>query len=128
MPRVDPPRSSSSARSPNNVDELLATWQSAGTRRRLEAALTQAELAGDTDGALAVRHAIAQLPEVSALDALRANAALVDQLTTQRWVAMKIARDEGASWEQIGQALGVSRQSAWEFLRRKLAEHPAPSL
>ena len=109
------------------MDELVAIWQSAGARRRLEASLTRAEQAGDAEGVLAARQAMAQLPEVSALDALRANAALVDQLTSQRWVAMKIARDEGASWEQIGQALGVSRQSAWEFLRRKLAEHPHPS-
>ena len=56
------------------------------------------------------------------LDALRANANLVTSLTDQRWLVMHRARQAGASWEQIGTALGVSRQSAWEFLRRKLAE------
>jgi len=56
------------------------------------------------------------------LDALRANANLVATLTEQRWLVMHRARQAGASWEQIGTALGVSRQSAWEFLRRKLAE------
>jgi Homeodomain-like domain len=56
------------------------------------------------------------------LDALRANANLVTSLTDQRWLVMRRARQAGASWEQIGTALGVSRQSAWEFLRRKLAE------
>jgi hypothetical protein len=57
------------------------------------------------------------------LDALRANANLVTSLTDQRWLVMHRARQAGASWEQIGTALGISRQSAWEFLRRKLAEH-----
>jgi hypothetical protein len=56
------------------------------------------------------------------LDALQANANVVTSLTDQRWLVMHRARQAGASWEQIGAALGVSRQSAWEFLRRKLAE------
>lgn len=105
------------------MDELLATWQAAGTRRRLERARAQAEADGDPRAAQAAQRALAELPEVSPLDALRANAELVDALTSQRWIAMKAAREQGASWEQIGQALGVSRQSAWEFLRRKLVEH-----
>ena len=28
--------------------------------------------------------------------------------------AVALARDQGASWDQIGKALGVSRQAAWE--------------
>jgi hypothetical protein len=28
--------------------------------------------------------------------------------------AVKVARRQGASWQAIGEALGVSRQSAWE--------------
>ena len=56
----------------------------------------------------------------AALDALSANAALVARLNSERWLVMRAARDAGASWDQIGAALGTSRQSAWEFLRRKL--------
>jgi DNA-directed RNA polymerase specialized sigma24 family protein len=28
--------------------------------------------------------------------------------------AVKLARQQGRTWEEIGKALGVSRQSAWE--------------
>lgn len=28
--------------------------------------------------------------------------------------AVRLARKQGATWEEIGKALGVSRQSAWE--------------
>lgn len=56
------------------------------------------------------------------LEALRANAVLVDDLTGQRWLVMRAARTAGASWEQLGSALGMSRQSAWEFLKRRLAD------
>jgi len=58
----------------------------------------------------------------AALDALSANATLVARLNTERWLVMRAARDAGSSWDQIGTALGTSRQSAWEFLRRKLED------
>lgn len=58
------------------------------------------------------------------LEALRANADLVAALTQERWLVMQRARQAGASWEQIGDVLGVSRQSAWEFLKRKLEASP----
>jgi hypothetical protein len=57
-------------------------------------------------------------PEVTALEALRANAELAGRLGQQRWIAMKDAQEQGASLEQIGSALGVTRQSAWEFMQR----------
>ena len=31
---------------------------------------------------------------------------------------VEAARQAGASWEQIGDALGMSRQSAWEYYSR----------
>jgi hypothetical protein len=89
--------------------ELLEIWELYLKRRRLEAE-------GDAD-------ALAALPGVSALDGLRANADLVSRLTVQRWIAMKDAQAEGASLEQIGNELGVTRQSAWEFMQRRIAEH-----
>ncbi|MEQ4566464.1 helix-turn-helix domain-containing protein [Paenarthrobacter sp. CAP02] len=57
--------------------------------------------------------------EVSALEALRVNARAVDRLTAKRWYVMKAAREAGATWSQIGQALGVTRQAAYDFYRRK---------
>jgi hypothetical protein len=94
------------------MHELLEIWELYLRRRRLEAA-------GD-DAALAA------LPEVSALDGLRANADLVSRLSVQRWIAMKDAQDQGASLEQIGSELGVTRQSAWEFMQRRTAEREDP--
>ena len=39
------------------------------------------------------------------------------------------ARAAGASWEQVGEALGMSRQSAWEYFsaetRKRLAANAA---
>jgi hypothetical protein len=105
---------------------LLASWTAASSRQVWQRARARAEEAGDTTAARAADRALAKLPEVTALDALRANAELIARLTADRWVAMRAARDEGASWEQIGQALGISRQSAWEFVQRKAAEHGRP--
>ena len=90
------------------MKELLEIWELYLERRRLEA---------EGDAA-----ALARLPEVTALDGLRANADLVSRLTVQRWIAMKDAQEQGASLEQIGNELGVTRQAAWEFMQRRMAE------
>jgi hypothetical protein len=105
-----------------DLDQLLSTWKLYLSRRGWERARADAEARGDGAGVAAAEHALADLPPVAALDALRANAELVGMLSAQRWIAMKAAREQGATLEQIGQVLGVSRQSAWEFLHRKIAE------
>ena len=47
------------------------------------------------------------------------------ELEAVRRSKVEAVRDAGASWEQIGESLGVSRQSAWEhyssLVRSKLA-------
>ena len=47
------------------------------------------------------------------------------ELDAIRRAKVEAARAAGASWEQVGEALGVSRQSAWEYyssaVRSKLA-------
>ena len=35
------------------------------------------------------------------------------------------ARVEGVSWEQVGEALGMSRQSAWEYFSAETRERLA---
>jgi len=37
------------------------------------------------------------------------------ELEALRRAKVEAARASGASWEQVGEALGVSRQSAWEY-------------
>ncbi|MFE3654100.1 hypothetical protein ACFXO2_41090 [Streptomyces sp. NPDC059152] len=62
---------------------------------------------------------------VSALEALAATRLLAESMTASRgWITGE-ARREGASWTEIGQALGMTRQSAWEFFKRH-AERPTP--
>jgi hypothetical protein len=104
------------------MTELLEVWELYLERRKLQTARDEADAAGDAAAVRKADDALAALPEVTALDGLRANADLVSRLTVQRWIAMKDAQDAGASLEQIGNELGVTRQSAWEFMQRKLAE------
>lgn len=49
------------------------------------------------------------------LDALRAIARCESELDQIRCDRVKLARDQGSTWEQVAEALGVSRQSAWEY-------------
>lgn len=51
------------------------------------------------------------LPGATELDALRASRRVVEVLTG-RWHMIRRAREEGASWSDIGQALGMTRQGA----------------
>ena len=48
---------------------------------------------------------LAQLPRM---------AAVAIQLDDQLHLWVRRARDRGVSWSRVGQALGISRQSAWE--------------
>lgn len=54
------------------------------------------------------------------LVALHANREAVLLLTTQRYLAVAGARAAGATWTQVGEALGVTRQSVHEAYRRTL--------
>lgn len=66
---------------------------------------------------------------VEPLDALREVSRSEIELDELRWAQIAAARDTGASWAAIGEALGVSRQSAWEYFTRRasaaLAENVA---
>jgi hypothetical protein len=105
-----------------DLDRLFEEWKRYLSRRGWEQARAAAEAKGDTAGVAAADQALGDLHAISALDALRANAELVSMLSVQRWIAMKEAREQGATLEEIGKALGVSRQSAWEVFQRKIAE------
>jgi S1 RNA binding domain len=101
----------------------LAIWRLFLERIRWQAKLDEARESDDGAATREAEDALSALPEVSALDALRANADLIRRLSMQRWIGMKVARDEGANMEEIGAELRVSRQAAWEFLKRKIEEH-----
>ena len=44
------------------------------------------------------------------------------ELDELRRETVRSARSDGASWEQIAQALGVSRQAAWEAFNRPVRD------
>jgi len=48
------------------------------------------------------------------LDALRALSEGEEEIERLRREQVIAARKAGASWEQVGEALGMTRQSAWE--------------
>jgi hypothetical protein len=102
-----------------DVPDLIRIWEdfNSGETWREVAAKNR----GNGHAETAAR-ALAQLPEVTALDALRANTRAVDLLTGRRWYVMKSAREAGATWAQIGEALGMTKQAAHDFYRRKIEE------
>lgn len=58
----------------------------------------------------------------SALELLALSEVLVRKAGYGRQLTVRSARAAGASWAQIGQALGVSKQSAWEGHQRWIDE------
>ncbi|MBT8163770.1 MULTISPECIES: hypothetical protein [Arthrobacter] len=72
-------------------------------------------------------HFLAEVSEIAALEALRANAKAVELLTARRWYVIKSAREAGATWAQIGDALGITKQAAHDFYSRKIEELEKPN-
>jgi len=109
---------------PPDERESFETWNQFHEGRMWEKARKQLRAQGDDPEQLLrlVADAAARAPAVSALEALAANARLVDLLTSRRWYVMQAARDDGAEWAEVGAALGVSKQAAWEFYKRKIEE------
>jgi hypothetical protein len=52
------------------------------------------------------------------LEALRELTRVDSELEELQRDRVEAARQKGATWEQIGEALGMSRQAAWEFYTR----------
>ena len=101
---------------PDVGDELglRQVWDAYASR-----AVWQQVLERGGDRAVAQR-ALGQLPVVLALEALEANREMVELLTNRRWYVMREAREAGASWPQIGAALGMSKQGAQDWYRRRI--------
>lgn len=97
--------------------ELYRLWETYGARMAWTHALERGANADIVAGV------IAELPDVTAVDALEANRRLIDLLTGQRWFVMRDAREAGATWDEIGTALGMSRQGAYDWYRRAIAAH-----
>jgi hypothetical protein len=59
--------------------------------------------------------------EVDPLTALGAARELKEQLSLWEAHLARAALADGATWDTIGSALGISRQAAWERLRPRIA-------
>ncbi|MGN7251445.1 MULTISPECIES: hypothetical protein [unclassified Arthrobacter] len=106
------------ALSSGDIHELLKVWEdfnSGETWREVSAT-------GSDQAREAAAQFLAGVREVAALEALRANAKAVELLTARRWYVIKSAREAGARWAQIGEALGITKQAAHDFYRRKIEE------
>ena len=100
----------------SRVSDVGLVWGSALTSALCQGTITSMSLiAADS------------LP-VEPLDVLREVARSEAQLDELRWKQIAAARDAGASWAAIGEALGVSRQSAWEYFTRRVTTELAANV
>jgi hypothetical protein len=103
-----------------DADKLLITWEVYEQRALWQSELARAEAEGNGQHAEVARVAMAQLREVEPLEALHANGELVHLLVGRRWPAILDAREQGASWAEVGEVLGLPAAAAWEAYRRAI--------
>lgn len=106
-----------SRRVPPFEGEFLDAWEALFRREMWERVLEEATADNDPRRAAIARRELDDVRTITALDALRANKRLTDLLIIRRWAVIRWARMDGASWEHIGRALGISKQGAHQFWR-----------
>lgn len=106
-----------------DVDELLRAgtpddwWRIVVTYRSISTWQQVSAKTGDTD---VTGVALAKLPAVTALQALAAKQQFSEWLTGARWIDMRDAREQGASWTEIGASVGQSRQAVRQWYLRAI--------
>jgi hypothetical protein len=98
--------------------ECWQRWNTVGSRLLWQGVLAKA---ADERGRRVARQTLAEFPPVTAVEALAANAQLVTLLTGRRWYVMQAAREEGATWDAIGTALGMTGEAAQASYREQIA-------
>ncbi|NKY88906.1 hypothetical protein [Nocardia veterana] len=109
-----------------DVRALMAVWDTYSSIKLYRSSLAkigQGESSvADPEGTRAMlESSLAKVAEVTPAQALEANRRLVDLLTGFRWFVMREAREAGDSWTRIGEALGMSKQGALDWYKRKIA-------
>ncbi|MBB3082804.1 hypothetical protein [Geodermatophilus sabuli] len=96
-----------------DIDVLEREHTLSSAVRRYEELRTRDSLADpeDADGAR-------PLDRAEALELLALGEVIARRAGQGRQLTVRTARTAGASWAEIGQALGTTRQSAWEAHRR----------
>lgn len=100
--------------------EFWQLWRLHAERSYYRRAIERGQARG-VDTARDAEH-LAELPEISAVQALEANRCLVELLTGRRWFVMEEAREAGVTWAEIGAAIGTTRQGAQDWYRRRIEE------
>ncbi|MGW0006094.1 hypothetical protein ACWDT6_19920 [Nocardia grenadensis] len=106
---------------------LYAAWDTYGFTRLLRETLAKLDagtlnLADPDATRAALQDDIASVADITPVQALEANRRLVEFLTGRRWSVMQEARETGDSWTVIGDALGVTKQGALDWYKRKIAD------
>ncbi|MEX5717987.1 hypothetical protein [Geodermatophilus maliterrae] len=96
-----------------DVDDLERQHTLLSAVRRYEELRTRDSLA-DPDDPAGPR----PLSREEALELLALGEVVIRRAGQGRQLTVRTARETGASWAQIGRALGATRQSAWEAHRR----------
>lgn len=102
---------------PERPRALLDRWDAWGNRETWRKMLANREKP-EHQAMAEKRHT--GLQSATALDALAANVDLVRLMTSWRWLAIKSAREDGATWEQIGAVLGTTKQGALLAYKRAI--------
>lgn len=87
-------------------------------RVQLELAIGRARLDGDDEAVRVAERRIEELPAMSPLQALTVARLLGSELVSGRWQDMDRAHKAGDSWSEIGAALGMSKQGAYDYYHR----------
>jgi hypothetical protein len=95
---------------PQELLDLLYAWDDLSVYRRH---LEDAKARGHAAAVEAAERGIAEIGELTALEALKGAWRLARVVSDWRDRLVAEARAAGASWAQIGWALGLTRQAAW---------------
>jgi hypothetical protein len=96
-----------------DVDELIREHTLATAVRRYDDLRLRDSLADPDNPA-----GLVPLDRTEALELLALGEVIARRAAQGRQLTVRTARERGASWAEIGRALGATRQSAWEAHRR----------
>jgi hypothetical protein len=98
-----------------SLSKLLDIYQAQGWQRLTRQTIAKLTAEGkDASHLIATNDAEEQ---ISTLDALRAGDRIAKLLNGWRWNLMRQAREEGRSWSEIGAALDMTKQGAFDYYR-----------
>ncbi|MGX7823543.1 hypothetical protein ACTG9Q_00455 [Actinokineospora sp. 24-640] len=89
--------------------QLRAVIDAHGDRAMWE---REARIATNPQSAAVAKAALAEVPAVTAMEALAATTRLLTLMTGRRWITILHAREDGATWAEVGEAMGTDAETA----------------